>query len=173
VSEMLADLCISKPPKNKLIYKPHISRDDSLCFFDYIPRCFLLAQNRTLQLKHASNYLLHARKYLCSSKRSSYLLKISFQSSKRIYLKPQYILYNQNLFKFFIASQTMKKDERDLEDIVYCNYSCKHIRFEENPPLCQTFDLVYCKKYKIEMNKGSLYLDHNSKFQEVWRKNKK
>jgi hypothetical protein len=66
----------------------------------------------------------------------------------------------------------MKKDAENLEDEVYCDYRCKHIKFEKNPPLCHTFDLIYCKKYKIEMNKGSLCLDYNLKFQELWRKHK-
>jgi len=55
----------------------------------------------------------------------------------------------------------------------YCDYKCKQIQFNENQPICHTFDVIYCKKYKIERNKGALCLDYNKEFQKIWkRKNK-
>ena len=67
----------------------------------------------------------------------------------------------------------MKKEPEILEEKTYCDYKCRYIKFEKNQPLCHTFDLIYCKKYKIELNKGSLCLDYNKKFQEAYKEYKR
>jgi hypothetical protein len=54
----------------------------------------------------------------------------------------------------------------------YCDNNCKYAKFQKNAPLCHTFDLIYCRKYKLEINKSTKCLDYNPIFQKAYKKQK-
>ena len=42
----------------------------------------------------------------------------------------------------------------------YCGYDCKFAKAVEDRGACQTFTLIYCKKYDRQVDKGQLCLEY-------------
>lgn len=61
----------------------------------------------------------------------------------------------------------MKERLEEIEERKYCDYRCMHVKFQKDTPLCHTFDIIYCRKYKQERNKGDLCLDYQTKKEDV------
>lgn len=53
-----------------------------------------------------------------------------------------------------IGKQKTNKLER-----MFCDYSCIHAKPLEDHGACMTFNIIYCKKYEKQTDKGGICLD--------------
>ena len=58
--------------------------------------------------------------------------------------------------------EKMKKKARRQSklEMKFCGYDCEYAKAVKDRGACNTFNLIYCKKYQRQVNKGGLCLDN-------------